>query len=99
MKLRRFSSFLSGLGTTALTLAAIHGTIMVGRQAYIDYGWLGLFVILALGVPFFWLIPLVGWWFLPTSDMIWLMVFLGVFLLSSWGADAVKKMATPSGPH
>lgn len=89
--MKRISGFLSGLGSTALALAAIHGTILVIYQAHLDYGWLGVLVVLVLGVPFFWLLPIAGWWFLPTSQMIWLIIFLGVFFLSSWGSSSIEK--------
>jgi hypothetical protein len=96
--MKRISGFLSGLSSVALALAAIHGTILVVYQAHLDYGWLGVVVVLVLGVPFFWLLPVAGWWFLPTSQMIWLIIFLGVFLISSWGSSAIEKRSMPGDP-
>lgn len=89
--MRTMQRLLTGISYAAIALAMIHGTVMVGVQAYQDYGWLGVLVILAVGVPFFWLLPLLGWWFLPFWQMVWLLVFLGAFLATAAGASAIGK--------
>lgn len=91
----RLAGFFKAVSWVFLALTLIHGTLLVGRQAYIDYGWLGVVVIFAIGVPLFWLLPLVGWFFLPASQMWWLMFFLLVFLVFAKGADWCKNAATP----
>lgn len=83
--------FLTGTSYVAIALVTIQAAVMVGVQAYQDYGWLGVLVIVAVGGPFFWLLPLVGWWFLPFWQMVWLFVFLGAFLASAAGASALEK--------
>lgn len=89
----RLAGFFKTVSWVFLALALIHGTLLVGRQAYIDYGWLGVVVIFAIGVPFFWLLPLVGWFFLPASQMWWLMIFLVAFFLFAALSNWLEKQA------
>lgn len=79
------------IGKVPLFLAIVQGAVIVGMQAWLDYGWLGVVVVVALAMPLGWLIPIVGWFFLPAAQMAWLDFFVAVFLLSLWASAATSR--------
>lgn len=87
------ASFLTWVSYAALAIATIHGTLLVVMKAHADYGWLGVVVVIAVGIPLFWLLPIVGWFFLPAAQMVWLCVFLAAALLARSGAAALDNKA------
>lgn len=80
----KITSFCKGTGTTFIVLAMIQLALSVGITAYKDYGWLGVVVVLTIGVPFAPLFFLAGWFFLPIVDMWWIYALLSIGVLFSW---------------
>lgn len=66
---------------------------IVGKQAYLDYGWLGMLIGGAASAPLAWLIPFAGWFFLPKVQMITLTFLLGMLLLTAI-AEGKAEIAT-----
>ena len=58
--------FFSGVTTLCLLMAGMQIVWLLVGKAYADYGWLGVLVVLSVGLPFaFVLVPLLAWWLFP----------------------------------
>lgn len=75
-----------------IAAAAVHGIIISAMAGYQDYGALGAAIGLISSIVLFPLLPLVGWFFLPTPQMWTLVGTLGLGVLLGLLADRKKAV-------
>jgi hypothetical protein len=86
--MNKLFSYVSGLLLTAAGMQIVFMTVV---KAYQDYGWLGAVVVIAIGLPFaFLLVPLLAWWLWPGTQTTVLYVLLTTAAVTSFLAAKTK---------
>jgi hypothetical protein len=80
-----------GIGTIFGVLFAIQVVFTVTAKAWLDYGWLGGLIAFGLSFSLMPLVPLVGWFFLPASQVVWMWVLAALSFAHLYAAEEKSK--------